>query len=40
MRNGKAAAASRRKETALFVVMSSLMARWTEREKRSMATKR
>ncbi len=37
-RKGKAAAASRRKATALLVVSSSLTARWTERERRSMAT--
>src|SRR3712207_5980292 len=37
-RNGKAAAASRRKAMALCSVSSSLTARWTEREQRSMAT--
>ncbi len=37
-RNGKAAAAPRRKATALRSVSSSLTARWTERERRSMAT--
>ena len=37
-RNGKAAAASRRKAIALFSVSSSLTARCAERERRSMAT--
>jgi hypothetical protein len=37
-RNGKAAAASRRKAMALFSVSSSLTVRCTERERRSMAT--
>jgi hypothetical protein len=37
-RKGKAAAASRRKAMALRSVSSSLTARWTEREHRSMAT--
>ena len=37
-RNGKAAAASRRKAIALFSVSSSLTAQGTEREHRSMAT--
>jgi hypothetical protein len=37
-RNGKAAAASRRKARALFSVSSSLTAKCTEREHRSMAT--
>ena len=37
---GNAAAASRNKAMALFSVSSSLTARWTEREQRSMATNR
>ncbi len=37
-RKGKAAAASRRKAMALLSVSSSLTARCTEREQRSMAT--
>ncbi len=37
-RKGKAAAALRREAMALFSVSSSLTARWTEREQRSMAT--
>ena len=37
-RKGKAAAASLRKAMALFSVSSSLTVRWTERERRSMAT--
>src|SRR3712207_3662305 len=39
-RNGKAASASRRNAVALAPVSSSLTARWTERERRSMATNR
>ncbi len=39
-RKGKAAAASRKNAMALFSVSSSLTARWTERERRSMATYR
>jgi hypothetical protein len=39
-RNGKAASASPRNAVALASVSSSLTARWTERERRSMATNR
>jgi hypothetical protein len=39
-RNGKAASASSRKAFALASVSSSLTARWTERDRRSMATNR
>ena len=39
-RKGKAWAASRRRAMALASVSSSLTARWTERDLRSMATKR
>src|SRR5215207_8303223 len=39
-RKGKAASASSRKARALASVSSSLTARWTERERRSMATNR